>query len=148
MTWPASAIHTPDSRKCFRGSRRLRCSRAATPGRSSRIIFPDGPTPPFRYRDKGKLATIGRAHAVADIRGLRLSGRPAWLMWLLVHLSYLVGFENRLLVLVRWSYSFATHGRGTRLITQAADAPLERTSVADRKPTIPQPLAPDRVSTS
>jgi len=66
------------------------------------------PTPPFRYRDKGKLATIGRAHAVADIRGLRLSGRPAWLMWLLVHLSYLVGFENRLLVLVRWSYSFAT----------------------------------------
>jgi NADH:ubiquinone reductase (H+-translocating) len=76
------------------------------------------PTQPFRYRDKGKLATIGRAHAVADIRGLRLSGRPAWLIWLLVHLSYLVGFENRLLVIVRWSYSFATHGRGTRLITK------------------------------
>ena len=89
------------------------------------------PTPPFRYRDKGTLATIGRAQAVADIRGLRLSGRPAWLMWLLVHLSYLVGFENRLLVLVRWSYSFATHGRGTRLITQAADAPRP-TSLARR----------------
>jgi NADH dehydrogenase len=106
------------------------------------------PTPPFRYRDKGKLATIGRAHAVADIRGLRLSGRLAWLMWLLVHLSYLVGFENRLLVLVRWSYSFATHGRGTRLITHATDAPPERSSRARRKPTIPQPHAPNTASTS
>jgi NADH:ubiquinone reductase (H+-translocating) len=106
------------------------------------------PTPPFRYRDKGNLATIGRAHAVADIRGLRLSGRPAWLMWLLVHLSYLVGFENRLLVLVRWTYSFATHGRGTRLITQAADAPPERTSRGQRKPTIPQPDVPSTASTN
>jgi len=69
-------------------------------------------------------------------------------MWLLVHLSYVVGFENRLLVLVRWSYSFATHGRGTRLITQAADAPPQRTSHADRTPTIPQPHAPSGASTS
>ena len=75
--------------------------------------------PPFRYRDKGNLATIGRAAAVADIRGLRLSGLIAWLTWLLVHLWYLVGFQNRIIVFIRWSFSFATHGRGARLITEA-----------------------------
>jgi NADH:ubiquinone reductase (H+-translocating) len=73
----------------------------------------------FRYRDKGNLATIGRAAAVADIKGIRLSGFAAWATWLLVHLWYLIGFQNRLLVLIRWSFSFATHGRGARLITGA-----------------------------
>jgi NADH dehydrogenase len=72
---------------------------------------------PFRYRDKGNLATIGRAAAVADIKGLRLSGAIAWLTWLFVHLWYLIGFQNRLLVIIRWSFSFVTHGRGARLIT-------------------------------
>ena len=71
----------------------------------------------FRYRDKGNLATIGRAAAVADVKGVRLSGFPAWATWLVVHLWYLIGFQNRLLVLIRWSFSFATHGRGARLIT-------------------------------
>jgi NADH:ubiquinone reductase (H+-translocating) len=71
----------------------------------------------FRYHDKGNLATIGRAAAVADIKGVRLSGFLAWATWLVVHLWYLVGFQNRLLVLIRWSFSFATHGRGARLIT-------------------------------
>jgi NADH dehydrogenase len=71
----------------------------------------------FRYRDKGNLATIGRAAAVADIKGVRLSGFLAWATWLVVHLWYLIGFQNRLLVLIRWSFSFATHGRGARLIT-------------------------------
>ena len=71
----------------------------------------------FRYRDKGNLATIGRAAAVADVKGLRLGGFPAWAAWLVVHLWYLIGFQNRLLVLIRWSFSFATHGRGARLIT-------------------------------
>ena len=79
--------------------------------------------PPFRYRDKGNLATIGRAAAVADLKGLRLSGFLAWMTWLLVHLFYLVGSQNRLLVVIRWSISFATRGRGTRLITRAADTP-------------------------
>jgi NADH dehydrogenase len=74
----------------------------------------------FRYRDKGNLATIGRAAAVADIKGVRLSGFTAWATWLVVHLWYLIGFQNRLLVLIRWSFSFATHGRGARLITGAA----------------------------
>jgi NADH dehydrogenase len=74
----------------------------------------------FRYRDKGNLATIGRAAAVADIKGLRLSGLLAWATWLVVHLWYLIGFQNRLLVLIRWSFSFVTHGRGARLITGAS----------------------------
>ena len=74
-------------------------------------------TRPFRYRDKGNLATIGRRAAVADIKGLKLSGSIAWAFWLVVHLWYLVGFENRLLVLIRWWFSFVTRGRGARLIT-------------------------------
>jgi NADH:ubiquinone reductase (H+-translocating) len=74
-------------------------------------------TKPFHYRDKGNLATIGRGSAVADIKGLKLSGFFAWMTWLVVHLFYLVGFQNRVLVLIRWSISFVTHGRGARLIT-------------------------------
>jgi NADH:quinone reductase (non-electrogenic) len=78
--------------------------------------------PPFRYRDKGNLATIGRAAAVADIKGIKLSGFLAWMTWLVVHLFYLVGFQNRLIVFIRWSISFATRGRGARLITDPQDA--------------------------
>ena len=78
-------------------------------------------TPPFHYHDKGNLATIGRGAAVADIKGLHLSGFLAWLTWLVVHLWYLVGFENRVLVFTRWGFNFITHGRGARLITQVAD---------------------------
>jgi len=80
----------------------------------------NGTARPFVYHDKGTLATIGRARAVADVKGLHLSGFPAWATWLVVHLFYLIGFENRLLVLLQWSYSFFTRGRGTRLITEAA----------------------------
>ena len=83
----------------------------------------------FRYHDKGNLATIGRAAAVADIRGVKLSGFLAWAAWLVVHLWYLIGFQNRLLVLIRWSVSFATRGRGARLIVQQAGSnPLKSTS--------------------
>jgi NADH dehydrogenase len=76
------------------------------------------PTRPFRYRDKGNLATIGRSKAVAEIGRLRVAGFPAWALWLIVHLFYLIGFQNRVLVLLRWTVSFATHGRGARLITR------------------------------
>ena len=75
------------------------------------------PTVPFRYHDKGNLATIGRAKAVADVQGVKLSGFIAWATWLTVHLWYLIGFENRLLVVIRWAWSFFAHGRGVRLIT-------------------------------
>jgi NADH:ubiquinone reductase (H+-translocating) len=78
-------------------------------------------TTPFRYHDKGTLATIGRASAVADIRGVHLSGAFAWLTWLVVHLFYLIGFENRALVLLQWGFSFVTHGRSARLITRAVN---------------------------
>ena len=71
---------------------------------------------PFRYRDKGNLATIGRSRAVADLKGIRASGFVAWVLWLVVHLFYLIGFQNRLLVVLRWTFSFVTHGRGARLI--------------------------------
>jgi NADH dehydrogenase len=80
-------------------------------------------TPPFHYRDKGNLATIGRGAAVADIKGLKLSGFVAWVTWLVVHLWFLVGFQNRLVVMIRWTSSFLTHGRGSRLI---AGQPLKR----------------------
>jgi len=78
----------------------------------------------FRYHDKGNLATIGRARAVADVKHVRLSGCAAWITWLTVHLWYLIGFENRLLVLTRWAFSFIAHDRGARLITDAARRPI------------------------
>ena len=87
----------------------------------------DGRTPePFRYRDKGNLATIGRSSAVADLKGLRIDGFAAWALWLVVHLFYLIGFQNRLLVVLRWTFSFLPHGRGARVISagrEAAPAP-------------------------
>jgi NADH dehydrogenase len=75
------------------------------------------PTRPFRYHDRGTMATIGRAAAVADIRGLRLSGLIAWLAWLLVHITFLIGFRNRLLVLFEWAWAYVSWHRGARLIT-------------------------------
>jgi NADH dehydrogenase len=72
---------------------------------------------PFAYHDKGNLATIGRARAVAEVQGVRVSGLLAWLTWLAVHLWYLIGFQNRLLVVIRWAFSFVTRGRGARLIS-------------------------------
>jgi NADH dehydrogenase len=78
------------------------------------------PIGPFRYLDKGNLATIGRARAVADLHVVRLSGFPAWVTWLVVHLFYLIGFQNRLIVLMRWFISFVTRGRAARLITSTA----------------------------
>ncbi len=77
----------------------------------------------FRYRDKGNVATIGRLEAVIDVKGLRFGGFVAWLAYLLVHLFYLVGLQNRVLVLIRWTVSFLTHGRGSRLITGARGEP-------------------------
>jgi NADH dehydrogenase len=74
--------------------------------------------PPFRYFNKGNLATIGRNKAVADFGFLRVSGFPAWFLWVFVHLMYLVEFENRLLVFVEWVYNYFTHNRGARLITK------------------------------
>lgn len=72
---------------------------------------------PFFYLDEGIMATIGRRSAVLDAFGIRLSGRVAWFGWLLIHIMYLIGFRNRLIVLVNWAYNYFTHERGVRLIT-------------------------------
>jgi NADH:ubiquinone reductase (H+-translocating) len=76
-------------------------------------------TADFEYVDKGNLATIGRSKAVADVKGIRISGFLAWVTWLVVHLFYLIGFQNRFLVVARWTFSFLTHGRGARLISES-----------------------------
>jgi NADH dehydrogenase len=73
---------------------------------------------PFSYHDKGSMATISRFSAVASIGRLRLSGLPAWLMWLVVHLVYLIGFKNRLTTLLHWAVSFVGRGRSERTVTQ------------------------------
>jgi NADH dehydrogenase len=72
----------------------------------------------FRYADKGSMATVGRAAAVADLGWLRLWGYPAWLVWLFIHICYLIRFENRLLVLVQWAWNYITWNRSARLITE------------------------------
>jgi NADH dehydrogenase len=86
----------------------------------------DRPRTPFRYRDKGNLATIGRAAAVADIGGLHLSGFIAWLVWVFIHIAYLIGFRNRVLVMVQWAWAYLTYQRGIRLITGEASFELSR----------------------
>jgi NADH dehydrogenase len=73
--------------------------------------------PPFHYRDKGSLATIGRNRAVAVIGKLHFSGYPAWLLWLFVHLLYIVEFESRILIAIQWAFAYFTFNRGARLIT-------------------------------
>jgi NADH dehydrogenase len=91
-----------------------------------------GSTPgPFEYKNKGNLATIGRLRAVADLPpGIHVGGVVAWALWLVIHLWYLIGFQNRVLVFLRWVWSFLTHGRGGRLIAGQdlrPGSPVDRT---------------------
>jgi NADH dehydrogenase len=81
------------------------------------------PTRGFIYRDKGSLATIGRSAAVAEIGKAHFSGAIAWLLWLFVHVLYLIGFRNRLLVMLNWTWAYFTRGRGIRLITGSTELP-------------------------
>jgi NADH dehydrogenase len=82
------------------------------------------PRRPFRYRDKGMLATIGRASAVARIGRFHFGGAVAWLLWLFVHVLFLVGFRNRVAVVLEWAWAYATFGRPVRLITGPLASPL------------------------
>jgi NADH dehydrogenase len=77
----------------------------------------------FHYRDKGNLATIGRSAAIADLGWIHLSGFIAWYTWLVVHIAFLIGFRNRLLVLIQWAWSYFTYKRGARLITIEEESP-------------------------
>ena len=86
------------------------------------------PRSPFRYKNKGSLATIGRSAAVADLGKIKLSGPMAWMAWLVLHLMFLVGFRNRLVVIFEWAWSFVSYDRGARLIT----GPLRRESDQSR----------------
>ena len=85
-------------------------------GRHAARSIRRGTREPFHYRDKGELATIGHARAVGVIKGVKLSGFLAWALWLGIHIAYLIGFQNRLLVLTRWTFSYFTRGRGARVI--------------------------------
>lgn len=85
--------------------------------RNVRRLLRGEPTRPFRYFNKGNLATIGRHRAIADFGKFRLTGWIAWWFWLFVHILYLVGFRNRVTVLIQWAYAYFTYQRGARLIT-------------------------------
>jgi NADH dehydrogenase len=85
--------------------------------RQIQILLAGGWTQRFEYFDKGTMATIGRNKAVADAGFMRFSGWLAWLAWLFVHLIFLVGFRNKILVVLNWAYAYFTYGRGARLIT-------------------------------
>jgi NADH dehydrogenase len=77
----------------------------------------------FHYWNKGNLATIGRAAAVAEFGKIHISGFLAWLSWLFIHIFFLIGFRNRLIVLIQWAWSYLTYERGARLITGDKNLP-------------------------
>jgi NADH dehydrogenase len=103
---------------------------------------------PFRYFDKGNLATIGRAAAVAEVRKLQLSGMPAWLVWVFVHILYLIGFRNRLLVMIQWAWAYLTYQRGIRLITGQPVMELSRARapLSSPEPPLASPLRSPRAA--
>ncbi|MBV9692031.1 MAG: NAD(P)/FAD-dependent oxidoreductase [Ktedonobacteraceae bacterium] len=87
---------------------------------------------PFHYLDKGSLATVGRAYAIVDLGKLRMAGFIAWLLWLAVHIVYLIDFRNRVLVMLQWAWAYFTWQRGARLITYA-DQETMRQEATQRK---------------
>jgi NADH dehydrogenase len=92
------------------------------------------PLPPFHYFNKGDMAVIGRAAAVANIFGIHLSGLPAWLIWLFIHLMYIVEFQSRVLVFIQWGFEYLTFSRGARLITgEAATDSVTKAAAMGRK---------------
>ena len=112
--------------KTERGELPMLSPPAMQEGRYVARAIKDGRTPqkPFRYLDKGTMATIGRRAAVADVRGLKLKGTIGWLAWLFVHIYYLIGFRNKLAVLASWAWGYLVRDRPIRLIVRGADDPL------------------------
>ena len=117
-TWSMRDIHC-------RGWPRWPCSKAPMRHGRSSDDCSRGTHRTVPLRGPGTMATIGRAAAVADLRGIHLSGFLAWLIWLFVHLMYLVGFRNRLLVFVQWLWNYVTYRRGVRLIVDHGQQPRE-----------------------
>ena len=97
------------------------------------------PREQFRYHDKGSLATIGRAAAVADLGRIRFGGYPAWLIWVFVHVLMLIGFRNRLIVMIQWAWAYLMYQRGIRLITGSPEMHLERARSTDGPRIEPEP---------
>jgi NADH dehydrogenase len=102
-----------------------------------RATMAGAPREPFAYVDKGNLATIGRASAVAHIGRVKLWGLTAWVLWLVVHILYLVGFRNRVIVLINWAWAYLTLSRGARLITGDIEHERERPHEAATAPVAP-----------
>jgi len=101
-------------------------------GRLIRARIEGRPDPgPFRYRDWGTMAVIGRSHAIADFGRVRLTGFAAWLTWSLVHLMLLVDFRSRVMVYLNWSWAWFTYGRGARLLT--GNAHMKRVITPDQQ---------------
>ena len=96
---------------------------------------------PFKYHDKGSLATIGRGAAVAEFTSAHFAGVLAWLLWLVVHIMFLVGFRNRVAVLLAWAWSYVTYERGARLITGTLPGASARNPALSLAPPSPQPAA-------
>jgi len=82
------------------------------------------PVAPFHYRDYGMLATIGRSHALVQFGRVKLSGFPAWVLWCFAHIFFLIGFRNRLFVMLNWAWNFLASRRGARLIIAMGGAPM------------------------
>ena len=105
------------------------------PRRTSCIALKGEKTKPFRYRDYGQLATIGRNAAVAVIGKMKLSGFPAWLVWLVAHIYFLINFRNRLIVMIDWGWAYFTYQRYARIVirrdSKAAAAEMDSSSPAD-----------------
>ena len=94
--------------------------------------------PPFSYFDKGSLAVIGRAAAVADVFGLHISGFLAWLVWAFIHVTYLVSFQSRILVFIQWAMQDLTFSRGARLITGSAPTDFNFNSEVSQMRRVPE----------
>jgi NADH dehydrogenase len=105
-----------------------------------RLALTDQPAKPFRYFDKGNLAVIGRTYAIAEFRWLRMSGFLAWLLWLAVHIYYLIDFRNRVLVMTQWAWAFFASQYGARLIV------FDEHGAERQQP--PAPAAPQREAVS
>jgi NADH dehydrogenase len=116
------SVRGPDGRpEALPGVAPVAIQQGTYAGRLVRRRLRGEPAKPFKYFDKGNVATIGRGRAVVDLGWLRLSGLPAWIIWLVIHIWYLVGFQNRLFVVAEWTLSFFTHGRSSRLIVDTPE---------------------------
>ena len=112
-----------DKGKQYPGVSQVAMQQAAHAARMIGRSMARKPRRPFRYKDLGNMATIGRNAAIADLGWLRLAGFPAWLLWLFIHIFWLIGFRNRVTVLIQWAGAYLTYQRSVRLITGTDTAP-------------------------